>query len=38
VAHIWKEIEKEFSGMSKNMKVCRILCEMRYVKQVKKNL
>lgn len=37
-AQVWKEIEKQFSGKSNKMQVCRILHEMRYIKQEQKSV
>uniref|UniRef100_A0ACD5VJB3 Uncharacterized protein n=1 Tax=Avena sativa TaxID=4498 RepID=A0ACD5VJB3_AVESA len=37
-AQIWKEIEKQFSGRSNKMQVCRVLREMRYIKQDNKSV
>jgi hypothetical protein len=37
-AEIWNEIEKQFSGKSNKMQVCRILHEMRYIKQDEKSV
>ncbi|CAM0954931.1 unnamed protein product [Alopecurus aequalis] len=37
-AEIWKDIEKQFSGKSNKMQVCRILYEMRHIKQENKSV
>jgi hypothetical protein len=37
-AEIWKDIEKQFPGKSNKMQVCRILYEMRHIKQKQKTL
>jgi hypothetical protein len=37
-AEIWKDIEKQFSGKSNKMQVCRILYEMRHIKQEQKTI
>jgi hypothetical protein len=37
-AEIWNEIEKQFSGKSNKMQVCRILHEMSYIKQDEKSV